>query len=279
MRCFNTLENKKIDSIAIGGFDGVHKAHQYLISRLSKNSAVVIIDKKSASLTPDTQRCRYIKTGVCFLEYENIKELTPQEFITLLTQKFKNLKKIVIGYDFRFGKNRVGDIKLLKEIFDKEVEIVKQIKLDHVPIHSRVIKKFIKEKNIKMANKLLGREYLISGEVIKGLGLGKKNLYPTINIKTNKFLIPQNGVYATKANINGEKIPAITFIGNRLSIDNSFSIETHLIDYKNSIKIDFLEIEFVNFLREIKKFSTLKELKKEISKDIKKAKLELGISF
>ena len=279
MRYFTTLENDQIDSIAIGGFDGVHKAHQHLISKLSSNSLVLVIDKKRASLTPNTQRNRYINTGVCFIDYQKIKDLSSKEFVDFLLKRFKNLKKIVVGYDFKFGKDRMGDVTTLKKLFKHKVEVIEQIKLDDIAIHSRVIKELIKSGKIQKANRLLGRNYLIQGDVIKGLGIGKKSLYPTLNIKVEKFLIPKSGVYATLATINDKKLPSVTFIGHRLSVDNSFSIETHIVDIKKEIKIESLEIEFVKFLRENRKFSNLDELKKEISKDIYCTKQELNTFF
>ena len=246
----------------IGGFDGMHIAHQELIKRAQK----LIIIEKGSNLTPDNDRCDYTNLPCVFYKLEEIKHLLPLQFIELL--KNQDIKKIVIGEDFRFGKDKQGGIALLKKHF--EVEVIKEIKLENIPVHSRVIREFIKNKKIKKANKFLGHLYKIKGKKIKGQGLGSKKLVPTINIKPIKnYLIPPNGVYITLTN----KLPSLTFIGIR-STDNNFSIETYILN-DNFIKDNLIIIEFLDFLRENKAISNLEELKRLINNDIKKATKQL----
>ncbi len=242
-------------TITIGGFDGVHVAHQILI----KKSDIVLIIEKSANLTPGLERCYYFNKGCDFLKLKNIKNLSKEEFIQYL--KKLNTSKIVVGEDFRFGKNREGDINFLKKFF--EVEVIKEIKIDGIGVHSRVIREFIIQGNIQKANKFLGRNYKIKGTKIKGQGIGKE-LLPTINIELFKpFLLPKNGVYLTKTN----GFYSITFIGKR-STDENFSIETHILEnFDKSIERGLISIEFLEFIRENRKFSSLEELKKAILKD------------
>jgi len=251
---------------AIGGFDGMHIAHQELIKRAN----FLVIIEKGSSITPGFDRCLYTNLGCEFFFLEEIKDLSPIEFINIL--KKMNIKKIVIGEDFKFGKNRKGDINLLKKYF--EVEVISEIKIDRIGVHSHIIRKFIKS-DIKKANKFLGRNYLIRGTQIKGQGIGSKKLVPTINIKTFKpYVIPKEGVYITKTN----NFPSITFIGIR-STDNNFSIETHILNEKWKIKNEkWISIEFIEFLRENRKFNSLEELKKTIQKDIQTAKEKHGIN-
>ena len=242
----------------IGGFDGMHIAHQELIKRAQK----LIVIEKGSNLTPEDDRCDYTNLPCVFYKLEEIKHLLPIQFINLL--KNQNIKKIVIGEDFRFGKDKKGDITLLKKYF--EVEVIKEIKLDNIAVHSRVIREFIKNKQIIKSNKFLGHIYKIKGTKIKGQGIGNKKLVPTINIKPIKnYLIPPNGVYITLTN----KLPSLTFIGIR-STDNNFSIETHILN-NSFIKDEAIIIEFLDFLRENKTISNLEELKTLIANDIKKA--------
>jgi riboflavin kinase/FMN adenylyltransferase len=249
---------------AIGGFDGMHIAHQELL----KKSNFFIVIEKGSSITPGFDRCYYTNLGCEYLKLENIKNLTPGEFIEIL--KNMNIKKIIVGEDFRFGKGRKGDINLLKKFF--EIEVIKEIKIDGIGVHSHIIRKFIKD-DIKKANKFLGRNYKIKGIQIKGQGIGSKELVPTINIELFKpYIIPKPGVYITKTN----SFSSLTFIGTR-STDNSFSIETHIIE-KNFQTKKLIEIEFIEFLRENRKFKNLNELKLQIQKDIQKAKEKYGIS-
>ena len=242
----------------IGGFDGMHIAHQELIKRAKK----LIVIEKGSNLTPGDDRCDYTNLECIFYKLEEIKHLLPIQFIELL--KNQNIKKVVIGEDFRFGKDKKGDISLLKKHF--EVEVIKEIKLDNIPVHSKIIREFIKNKEIKKANKFLGHTYKIKGIKIKGQGIGSKKLVPTINVKPIKnYLIPPNGVYITLTN----KLPSLTFIGIR-STDNNFSIETHILN-NTFIKDELIIIEFLDFLRENKTISNLEELKILINNDIKKA--------
>jgi len=170
------------------------------------------------------------------------------------------------------AKNKSANIQTLKELFIGEVEIIDEISIDGIAIHSATIKSLLKEGNISLANRLLGREYCIEGRVIKGQGLGKKSLFPTLNINTINYQLPLNGVYMTKTFINNKWSNSITFLGHRISTDGNFALETHIIDKDiESIK-DFITIKFIEFIRENKKFESLNLLKKQILDDIRKVK-------
>ena len=257
-----------IKSLAIGSFDGIHLAHQELIKRAD---GVLVIERGIASLTPGWKRSLYTNKPTFFYFLENIKSLTPKEFINKLSQDFPNLEKIVVGYDFNFGKNREGSIESLKELFNGKVEVVPEVKLNGISIHSRVIREYIINNQIDIANKMLNRAYRIDGEHIKGLGIGSKELVPTINLQVKNYTLP-NGVFASKTYIEDKRYNAVTFVGHRESLDNSFTVEIHIleeftIEIKNRVWVEFLE-----FIRETQKFNSLQELKKQIFTDIKKAK-------
>ena len=257
----------------IGGFDGMHLAHKELIKR-SDNYLVI---EKSSTLTPFFSRLEYSAKMLDLLKLDDIKNLSKEEFIEKL--KSYGIKKIVIGYDFRFGKNRSGGVKDLKKAF--RVEVIDEIKLNNIGIHSRIIREFIKNNKIKKANLLLGHSYKIKGIQIKGQGIGSKKLVPTINIKPLYHYTLPNGVFITKTN----NYPSLTFIGIR-STDENFSIETHILNGKwktgspKNLLIfrgieengKLINIEFLEFLRENRKFNSLDELKKQIEVDIKVSK-------
>jgi riboflavin kinase/FMN adenylyltransferase len=274
-RFSTTLKNNQIDSLAIGGFDGLHLAHQKLISHLTPNGALMIVDNKNASLTPKTERCRYLNCACIFLTFSKIKDLSAKKFVEFLHKEFKNLKKIVVGYDFRFGKDALGDTKMLQELFDGEVVVVEEVLINQISIHSRVIRTLLKEGDIKKANLFLGREYEIRGDVIKGQGIGKKELYATLNLEVKEFLIPKEGVYATFTIVGDKKYPSASFIGKRLSTDESFSIETHILDKDFSLSPKEARIVFIDFIRENKKFKELSLLKEQISKDLEQITTKL----
>jgi len=228
---------------------------------LIKKADILVVIEKGSNLTPGDDRCEYTTLPCKFFNLNDIKDLTPIEFIGIL--KKLNISEIVVGKDFRFGKNRSGDLSLLKKHF--EVESIDEVKIDGIGVHSRIIREFIKNGNIKKANKFLGHTYKIKGTQIKGQGLGGKKLVPTVNIKLVKnYLIPKAGVYITLT--NGK--PSLTFIGTR-STDNNFSIETHILSSEFQVpSSELIIIEFLEFLRENRKFNNLNELKKQIYNDI-----------
>ena len=258
-----------IESIAIGSFDGVHIAHQKLIEIAD---AVVIIERFSASLTPGWKRSLYITKPCYFYLLERVKDLSPKEFIATLENDFPHLKKIIVGYDFRFGKAKSGSIESLKDYFNGEVVVVDEVKKDGISVHSRVIRQYLQECNIKVVNGLLGRRYRIDGYEIRGLGIGGKELVPTINLDVKDYTLPL-GVYAVNVIIAEHRYRAVAFIGNRESIDNSFSVEVHILDSFTE-KRDFYRkvwVEFVDFIRSIKKFDSFESLKAAIKADIESA--------
>lgn len=267
------LVNKNtITSIAIGGFDGMHYAHQHLFKNLDKHGAIVSIESGYANLTPKRYRQEYSPYPIYYYVLENIKHLEGDEFIKLIKQEFPNLKKIVVGFDFCFGKNRKYCIEKLKDIFDGTVIVIDEIKIDNIAVHSRIIRDYIKNGNIKMANKLLGKEYKIFGHQIKGQGLGAKSFVPTINLKVDEFLLPNEGVYITKTILDEKEFNSITFLGHRVTTDGSYAVETHIID-KNIINNNYTtQIKFYEKLRDNQKFDNFEELKKQILDDIESAR-------
>lgn len=262
------MDKSKIKSLAIGHFDGIHLGHKALFS-YCYDGGILVIENDRLKLTP--KRESFINLPIFYKNINDIKNLSPEEFIKLLKNEFVNLKKIVVGYDFKFGKNRSADAIFLKNIFDGEVVIVNEKKINNISVHSEKIREFLKKANIKMANLLLDRVYEIKGNLIKGQGLGKKELFSTINLDTSNYFLPKNGVYATFTNLNNKDFKSVTFIGNRLSTDDKFSVETHIIEPFSEDKINGkITIKFKDFIRDNKKFENLNELKFQISKDILK---------
>lgn len=266
------LKKDSIDTIAIGSFDGIHLGHRQLINKLGKNGVLFVIDKDQANLTPGIKRSEYSKYPCMFYHFLKVKNLSGIEFIELLKREFVNLKKILVGYDFQFGKNRSCNAYDLHTLFDGEVEIVEEYTFKGIGVHSSMIRDFIKEGKVEDANRFLGREYSIVGEVIAGQGIGKKELVPTINLKVREYLIPKDGVYATRTRINEVIYNSISFVGHRVSTDGSFAIETHILDAEVDVHTGNVEIFFIARIRENKKFNNLHELKVQIQNDIEEAK-------
>ncbi|RRD55077.1 bifunctional riboflavin kinase/FAD synthetase [Campylobacter rectus] len=274
---FSTLLTKdNITAVAIGHFDGVHRGHKELLKRLGVYGGLVVIDKNKANITPGLKRAEYSRYPCFLYDFNEIKGLSGDEFIALLKRDFKNLQKIVVGFDFRFGRNRAWDKHDLRRIFDGEAVIVDEFCFEGMGVHSSAIREYIKQGEIYKANRLLGREYSIEGRVIKGQGIGSRELVPTLNLEVKSYLLPREGVYATRTRIGYKTYGSVTFIGSRMSTDGSFSIETHVLN-ENIAHARDVAVCFIRRLRDNRKFESLEELKGQIGIDIKQAMGFVGV--
>ena len=272
----NNLANTT--AIAIGGFDGMHVGHQELFSQLGEDGCIVVIETGYANLTPKLQREHFSHHPIVYLELDDIRHLDGKGFVALLKEKFPNLQKIVVGYDFHFGKNRTCSFEDLKNIFDGEVIVVDEVKHNGDSVHSHKIRQKLSIGDIKGANQFLAHNYTIKGQHITGQGIGKKELVATINITTNGYLVPKEGVYATLTRIDDEEHyhPSVSFVGHRVTTDGSFAIESHILD--GEVFCDKkAAISFVSFIRNNEKFDNLDELRAAIKKDIAIASKELKL--
>jgi len=266
----------KTTAIAIGGFDGMHVGHQELFSQLGKDGCIVVIETGYANLTPKKERENFSHHPIVYLELDDIRHLDGEGFVALLKEKFPKLQKMVVGYDFHFGKNRKCSFDDLKNIFDGEVIVVDEVTHNGDSVHSHKIRQKLTIGDIKGANQFLAHNYTIKGEHISGQGIGKKELVATINITTNGYLVPKEGVYATLTRIDDEEHyhPSVSFVGHRVSTDGSFAIESHILD--GEVFCDKkAAISFVSFIRNNEKFDNLDALRTAIKKDIAIASKEL----
>jgi len=259
------LLQNNIKSIAIGSFDGLHIAHKTLINEVD---AIVIIERNGGYLTPGYKRSFYTDKLCCFYHFDKVRSLSPEAFVNKLKDDFPSLEKIVVGYDFHFGKGKAGNAGMIQALCDKEVLVVDEVSIEGIPVHSRTIKTYLREGNVEMANKLLGRRYCIDGEVIAGQGLGKKELVPTLNLHVEHYQLPLEGVYATRTKIDKEWLSSVSFLGHRVTTDDSYAVETHVIDKDIGEINGKVIIEFVAFMRGNQKFDSLDMLKKQIQDDI-----------
>lgn len=267
---------KSITSIAIGGFDGMHIGHQKLFEALDKDGAIVVIETGYANLTPKREREHFSHNPIVYLELEDIRHLSGEEFIAFLKEKFPKLQKIIVGYDFHFGKDRKYSFNDLRTLFDGEVDVIEEVTLHGDSVHSHKIRAKLQIGDIKGANAFLGHNYTVKGSVVSGQGIGKKELVATINIEAKDFLMPKEGVYATLTRIEDEEHyhPSVSFVGHRVSTDGSFALESHILDSEVTCKTK-ASISFVSFIRENKKFDSMVELKNAIERDIAIASKEL----
>lgn len=268
-----TTKYSEITSIAIGKFDSLHKGHMKVISNLDSQGALLIIGSHfNNSIVPLEYKERLLEIPIFILSLEMVKNMGTEEFNNLLKVIFPNLIKVVVGYDFRYGKGRTGNPKDLKKTFDSVV-VVEKMTLNGKPIHTTYIKKMIDDTNFEVARDLIGRDYSLSGKIVSGQGLGKKELFPTINIDATNFYSPPNGVYASQTLLDNKYYDSISFVGHRYISDNKFAVETHLIGMESVDLegIDEASILFIEKIRDNIKFDKVSLLKARIEKDIEEA--------
>ena len=193
-------------------------------------------------------------------------------------------RKLVIGYDHRFGRNREGSFEELKRNsaqYGFDVEEIPRQDVDHVAVSSSKIRKALEEGGITTASQLLGKPYSLSGMVVKGDKIGRELGYPTANIDidSNHKLIPNEGIYAVTVEYEHQLIKGMLYIGNRPTINGNLkrSIEVNLFDFNKNIYGETLKINLIAFLRGDIKFNGLDTLKEQLHKDKESALAALGV--
>ncbi len=286
-------------AIALGFFDGLHLAHMQVIKPVLDAyrekglvPCVLLFDKHpqsvlSASRVPflleDEKRNSILSSlGVetVFLKFEDIKNLSPEEFIkNILVEKY-NVAFVSCGYNYRFGKKAQGDVELLRTLGEEygfEVSVCENTKLDNESVSSSAIRRAIADGDIIKANKMLGREFSFSAEVFDGDHRGRLLGAPTINqYLPEGIAVPKFGVYASVAIIDGKEMPSVTNIGNRPTFDGvSVRSETYIIDYSGNLYGKTVEVRLFDFIRAEKKFADANELKVQIASDARASEEKL----
>ena len=271
--------------LALGYFDAVHLGHQKVLKKAvdiakEKNatpSALIFIGGKKGKdvFTLGERLRRLFSTGI---KVVIVKELTLDfmqktsvEFLEELTSLY-DINSVVSGSDFTFGKNASGNVNTLENFFNKDRVYTENLELlSGEKISSTAIKNALSNGDILTANTLLGSNYFITGEVVKGKGLGKELNFPTANIKVggDKFLIA-NGVYVTFTVINDKIYPSITNFGAQPTVDGENTLlESYIDGFSGDLYGKNLTVYFVEKLRDIVKFNSLQELKEQLEKDLR----------
>ena len=210
-----------------------------------------------------------------FEKFEDVKDLSPEEFVRDILVEKLNMKVAVVGLHNHYGKNSEGDVKLLRELGQKYgflVHMIKPLYFDDVLCSSTKIRECIENGDVEMAAELLGRPFKITKPVVVGKKLGRELGYPTANmIPEPGQLIPKDGVYATNAYVDGAAYKAITNVGNDPTVgdDGKLQVETHIIGFDGDVYNETLEIEFLYKIRDEQKFDNLEALKAQLAEDEK----------
>ena len=303
---FGLEEFKTIDKavVTIGTFDGVHLGHKKIISRLKgiaagENGETVILTfspHPRLVLFPEDNNLKIINTQEEKIELldaagihhliihpftKEFSRLSSLEYVRDILVNKIGTKKLVIGYNHLFGRNREGTFEHLKEFgftYGFEVEELPALDVDNVEVSSTKIRKALLAEDIETANRYLGYDYPLSGTVVHGSKMGHSIGFPTANIiPTDRYkLIPSDGVYAVYAFFAGKEYKAMMNIGVKPTVNNQNkrSIEAHLFDFNEEIYDKILKVAFKKKLREEKKFDSVEGLKKQLEID-KKNSLEV----
>jgi riboflavin kinase/FMN adenylyltransferase len=285
--------------LTIGNFDGIHLGHLEIIKEIkriskAKNLSTAILtfephpisflrpdrpkDFRISSLAEKLRIFRELEIDfVIALPFNQaLADIEAENFIYEILIKKINTQHLVIGYDFIFGKNREGNFRLLEEK-SKELNFdlseVSAIKAHDYTCSSTIIRHFIKAGDISSANQILGKEFSVSGLVNEGRKLANQLGFPTANIISKNHIIkPKFGVYKTITHIPhlNLKLPSITNFGIKPTLDEAIIplYETHILNFSQNIYGKKIIVEFIDFIRDEKKFASLEELKKQIALDV-----------
>lgn len=285
---------------SIGCFDGVHCGHSYLINQIRKEAArrkmksalitfsvhprkVIQTDYQPELLTSLPERIELIEKNLldfCVLMpfTKQLSQLTAKQFMSRLRRKY-NVRSLVIGYDHRFGHDRLEGfedyLNYGHEIGMKVIKAEGLVQKD-LSVSSSLIRKLLKEGDITNANHYLGYSYLLSGIVEDGFKIGRTLGFPTANLHLSceDKLIPAIGVYAGYVNVEGGRYSCLVNIGYRptFSDSNDLSIEVNILNFSGNIYRCFIKVELVEYIRPEHKFDTPDDLIKQIELDVIKAR-------
>lgn len=281
--------------VTLGKFDGLHLGHQLLFEQLKKEkktgyqSVMFTFDyhpsnlfsEKELALIYTEEEKRYLleKSFLdVFISYpftDKTASIEPEEFIEKVLIEKLDAKIIVVGDDFRFGKKRRGDVKLLQQLstrYNYQVKVFEKRKMDNKIISSTLIRTELAKGNIEYANELLGSPYSIIGEVQHGREIGRTIGMPTVNLIPSKHkLLPPNGVYASITKFDNKMYQGITNIGYKPTVGGEArrGVETYLFQFNNQIYGKKIQVELCTYERAEQKFDSLEELKTRIEKDVK----------
>ncbi len=299
MKIYHSLEDFTRLSYGVvtsGTFDGVHLGHQKILQRVGEiaskhgGESVVITfwPHPRLILRPEEPALKLLNTfeekaellrkhGVQHLLRipftKEFSQISSMEFITQILVETMGTKKLVIGYDHRFGKNREGSFEQLKlngPTYGFEVEEIPRQDVDHVGVSSTKIRKALEIGDIDTANHFLGRPYQLSGRIIKGDKLGRVLGFPTANIDldSNDKLVPSEGIYAVTVLYGHTEYGGMLYIGNRPTVDGSRrSIEVNIFDFDKDIYGETIQVSFHKLLRSDSKFEDLESLKRQLEHD------------
>lgn len=281
-------------ALIVGNFDGFHIGHRYLVRTLKKRASnmglktlvVTFCPHPLKVLAPKLFMCELSSAeekiellanqGVdylCFIRFDrDFAKMGAKEFLEEVLHRRLGCRYLLVGYDWRFGYRREGEIELAREVGSKlgfEVELAQPYRKDGHIVSSTLVRRLLSEGRLEEAEDFLGRRYWIKRRVVRGEGRGSKIGFPTANLKDTDSLCLKEGVYAVRVD---DELLGVANYGTRPTFDGKKKIlEVHIPDFKGNLRGKTIKVEFLKFLREERKFSSVDELKKQIEADIQSA--------
>lgn len=302
MKIFNAIKSfnaTKPTIVTIGTFDGVHLGHQKIVAQITKNAHALNCESLVLTFFPhprmvlqegtEMKQLNTLNEKIALLDNLGIdnlvihpfdkefSRLTAEEFVKKVLVDVFKIKKIIIGHDHRFGRNRtatIDDLINFGKTYGFEVEQISAEEINEVSISSTKIRNALLEGNIELATNYLGYDYSFTGIIIKGKQLGRTIGYPTANITIEEDykLIPNNGVYIAKSVLNGKTVFGMMNIGTRPTVDGTKqTIEINFFDFKQDLYEKKITISLLHRMRSEQKFESIDALKNQLGKDKKTA--------
>ena len=280
--------------VTVGVFDGIHRGHNQVLVELIregdinrydkivftfKNHPLCVINPPEAPLLLTTSEekidvfSEYAIQRLILIDFnKQFSRYLPEDFIKYILIERLNMKELILGYDASFGRNKSGDverIKLLGEKIGYKVKVVEPYS-DGTVISSSIIRGHIMSGRLKEASFLLGRPYSVIGRVVRGEGIGHKYGFPTVNLSLpEEKLIPSRGVYGVKIYYKEKAFIGVANVGEKPTLGNySLVVEVNILDFNLSVYNEIIKVEFLEKIRDEKKFSSMEELYLQIKKDI-----------
>lgn len=283
--------------VALGNFDGLHRGHMAVLNnalsmaeRLSAKPFALVFKEHPSSVlsggeavclfTGETRAAAFKKTGVtlCLLDFEKLKDMEPLEFFEEIIIKRMGAVGVCCGFNYSFGKNGVGDAKMLKALCERsniEFSAAEPVDFEGAPVSSTRIRSALEEGRVDLANRMLGRPYSFRLPVVDGDKRGRHLGAPTINQEFDSHLVvPKFGVYMSAVKVGDKSFLAVTNIGVRPTFydDAVPTIETHILDFEGDLYGKFVEVSLLRFLRPEIKFDTFIHLETQIMNDERKVR-------
>lgn len=285
----------------LGNFDGVHRGHQKIFQALLEEAAscsaqplvvtffphplkILAPARAPRAITTLEERLRLVEAcGVplvlCLPFTPELARVAPEDFVRDTLVAALGVRKILVGEDFRFGRDREGDIRLLRDMgkeFGFAVRRIRPLRVGGEQVSSTRIRQLIQEGRVRESARLLGRYYGFTGTVVRGDGRGRTLGVPTANLQTDSELFPPKGVYAVLAQLGDRTLPGVANLGTKPTFSgHSFAIEVHLFDFEDDLYGQSLRIDFVDRLREERRFESVQGLVEQMTHDLREARARL----